>query len=142
MSALKDLYEIIKELLKAAKAVQNQEVVQFAMELQEKFFELREDNEKLTDEIKELKAKLEALEKADLQEEDIEYHQQGYLTIKNEKIKLYYCNFCWKKERKLYPLSQASTRYDYQCANCKSIIDIDVDMGNNSSDDNGQGYFW
>ena len=130
MGAFKDTYDIIKDLLKAAKAVQNQEVVQLAMDLQEKFFELREDNQNLLDEVKALKTKLEEMEKADLLEEDIEYSHRGFFTLKNETHKIPYCSFCWKKEKKLYPLSQFSSWMNFECANCKSKIIVMTDSGN------------
>lgn len=127
MGAFKDTYEIIKDLLKAAKTVQNQEVVQLAMDLQEKFFELREDNEKLLGEIKELKTKLSDLEKADLQEDQIEYSAKGFFVLKGDHKKLPYCSFCWKKEHKVYPLARYGAVYQYQCANCKSKVTVIYD---------------
>lgn len=129
MGAFKDTYDIIKDLLKAAKAVQNQEVVQLAMDLQEKFFELREDNEKLLDEIKDLKTKLSDMEKADLLEENIEYSHRGFFTLKTEKHKIPYCSFCWKKEHKVLPLAQNGGWYSFECAECKNKIIVMTDNG-------------
>ena len=132
MGAFKDIYDTIKELLNIAKAAQNQEVVQLAMDLQENFFELRENNEKILAENKELKAKLEDLEKAVLKEESIEYSERGFFTLRGEK-RIPYCSFCWKKEHKAFPLAQYGAVYQYQCANCKSKVTVMYDDENYSN---------
>ena len=129
MGAFKDTYDIIKDLLKAAKNVQNQEVVQLAMDLQEKFFELREDNDKLLNEIKELKEKIEVLEQAQIKEEEIEYYDTGFVTLKTESYKIPYCSFCWKKEHKLLPLAQYGSWFQYQCSNCGAKINVEDKKG-------------
>ena len=122
MGAFKDTYDIIKDLLKAAKNVQNQEVVQLAMDLQEKFFELREDNDKLLDEIKDLKEKIKILEQAEINETEIEYYDKGFITLKKDSYKIPYCSFCWKKEHKLFPIAQRGTWCQYHCSNCSADI--------------------
>ena len=129
MGAFKDTYDIIKDLLKAAKTVQNQEVVQLAMDLQEKFFELREDNEKLLNEIKELTNKLTVLEEAKVLEADIEYYDKGFLTLRTEEYKIPYCSYCWKKEHKLFPLAQKSGWYQYHCSSCNADIVVMLKNG-------------
>lgn len=126
----KDTYEIIKTLLQAAKKVKNQEVVQLAMDLQEKFFELRENNENLVNEIKELKDKLELLEKSQVIESDIEYSDKGFLTLKTDTYKIPYCSYCWKKEHKLYPLAQRGAWHQYHCACCKCDVVVTSKSGN------------
>lgn len=122
MGVFKDTYDIIKDLLQAAKTVQNQEVVQLAMDLQEKFFELRENNENLVNEIKELTKKLALLEESQVIESDIEYSDRGFLTLKSDTYKIPYCSYCWKKEHRLYPLSQRGSWYQYHCSCCKADI--------------------
>jgi len=57
MSAFKDFYDVLKDLIGLAKKGKNQEVVSMALDLQEKFFELREENDELNSKIKELTEK-------------------------------------------------------------------------------------
>ena len=52
MFSFSDVYTIIKDLVSAAKTAKNQTVLDLAMDLQEKFFELREDNDNLQQQIK------------------------------------------------------------------------------------------
>lgn len=126
MGAFKDTYDIIKDLMKAARAVQNQEVVQLAMDLQEKFFELREDNDNLLKKIKELELKITSLEQIETTENDLEYDVDGTITIKGDSKKILYCGCCWKQEHKLIPLSHLGNGRIYQCGVCKSRIDTEL----------------
>ena len=122
MGTFKDAYDIIKDLLQAAKHVQNQEVVQLALNLQEKFFELREDNDNLLMQIAELKKRIDSLEEAKVKETDIKYYCNGFLTLNTETNKLPYCSYCWKKEHRLYPLAQYGSWFKYRCSSCKAEI--------------------
>ena len=122
MGSFKDFYDILKDLISLARKVKNQEVISLAMDLQEKFFELREDNDELNNQIKELNQKIEDLEKANILENDIEYTDRGFFTIKNENPKIPYCSMCWKRDHKLIPLSQRSAWFQYTCGNCKTNI--------------------
>ena len=122
MSAFKDFYDVLKDLIGLAKKAQNQEVVSMALDLQEKFFELREENDELNSKIKELTEKLNDLEKANVLENDIKYYEKGFLTLNSDKTKIPYCSLCWKKEHKLMPLSQRGSWFQYQCGNCHSNI--------------------
>lgn len=127
MGAFKDTYDIIKDLLKAAKTVQNQEVVQLAMDLQEKFFELREDNDDLEQKIKKLEARISELEQIKVTEDDIKFSQEGYCTLKSDTNKVFYCGCCWRHESKLLPLAHVSAgRNYYQCGNCKTTYFINA----------------
>ena len=55
MGTIKDVYEIVKELIQEAKRIQNQEVVSLAMDVQIKLFDLKEEIEQVKDENKLLK---------------------------------------------------------------------------------------
>lgn len=126
MGAFKDTYDIIKDLLKAAKAVQNQEVVQLAMDLQEKFFELREDNDALEQKIKKLESRISDLEQIKVTEADMVFSEEGYCTLKSDTNKVFYCGCCWGQESKLLPLAHISGRSNYQCGHCKTIFFINA----------------
>ena len=84
MFSLSDIYTIIKDLVSAAKAAKNQAVLDLAMDLQEKFFELREDNDSLQQQIKQLKAEIEELSKVPEIEDKIKYSPKGFFTINDD----------------------------------------------------------
>ncbi len=129
MSAFQNFYDVLKELIKLAKQVRNQEVVDLALDLQEKFFELREENDELNYKIKELVDKLNDLEKANVLEKDIKYYEKGFLTLNTDKIKIPYCSLCWKKEHKLMPLSQRGAWFQYRCGNCHTDVTVMSETG-------------
>ena len=94
----------------------------WTLDLQEKFFELREENDELNSNIKELTEKLNDLEKANVLENDVKYYEKGFLTLNSDKTKIPYCSLCLKKEHKLMPLSQRGAWFQYQCGNCYSDV--------------------
>ena len=130
MSGFKDFYDVLKDLIVLAKKAKNQEVISLAMDLQEKFFELREENDNLNNQIIELQQKIEDLKKAKILEEDIEYSDKGFFTIKKESLKIPYCSMCWKRDHKLIPLSQKGAWFQYACGNCKTDVIVMDDNGN------------
>lgn len=128
MFSLSDIYTIIKDLVSAAKAAKNQAVLDLAMDLQEKFFELREDNDSLQQQIKQLKAEIEELSKVPEIEDKIKYSPKGFFTINDNYPKIPYCSCCWKNEHKLIPLAQCGSWFRYKCGNCKTdVIVMDAD---------------
>ena len=129
MSAFKDFYDVLKDLIGLAKKAQNQEVVSMALDLQEKFFELREENDELNSKIKELTEKLNDLEKANVLENDVKYYEKGFLTLNSDKTKIPYCSLCWKKEHKLMPLSQRGVWFQYRCGNCHTDVAVMSETG-------------
>ena len=122
MSAFSDFYTILKDLVALSKKAKNQELLALAMDLQEKYFSLKEENEELVNQIKELKCQIERLEEANVMEDNIEYSNRGFFTLKTDKTKIPYCSMCWKKEHKLIPISQFQSWYQYKCGNCKNTI--------------------
>jgi len=122
MFSFGDVYAIIKDLLSAAKTAKNQAVLDLAMDLQEKFFELREDNDSLQQQIKQLKTEIEELSKVPEIENKIKYSPKGFFTIKDDNPKIPYCSCCWKNEHKLIPLSQYRSWFEYKCGNCKTEV--------------------
>lgn len=122
MFSFGDVYAIIKDLVSAAKTAKNQAVLDLAMDLQEKFFELREDNDSLQQQIKQLKTEIEELSKVPEIENKIKYSPKGFFTIKDDNPKIPYCSCCWKNEHKLIPLSQYRSWFEYKCGNCKAEV--------------------
>lgn len=129
MSAFKDFYDILKDLVQLAKVAKNQEVLTASMNLQAKFFELREENENLNQELKQLKEKIDQLEKSTLLEDQIEYSTRGFFVIKSEEPKIPYCSMCWKRDHKQIPLSQRNGWFEYTCGNCKTNVVVMDEKG-------------
>ena len=69
-----DVYNGLKDLISLAKKIKNQEIVELSLQLQEQFFELREDNENLNNKIKDLSEEIKNLKKAKVKEKDLEYN--------------------------------------------------------------------
>ena len=129
MFSFGDVYAIIKDLVSAAKTAKNQAVLDLAMDLQEKFFELREDNDSLQQQIKQLKTEIEELSKVPEIENKIKYSPKGFFTIKDDNPKIPYCSCCWKNEHKLIPLSQYRSWFEYKCGNCKTEVVVRSEDG-------------
>lgn len=125
-----DVYNGLKDLISLAKKIKNQEIVELSLQLQEQFFELREDNENLNNKIKDLSEEIKNLKKAKVKEKDLEYNPRGFFTIKGEQPKIPYCSCCWKKDSKLIPLSQYGNWWNYKCGNCNSEVSVMDDKGN------------
>lgn len=123
MGSLKDIYDILKDLMNNAKTLQNQPMINLSMELQASFFELKEEIEKLKDENRELNKLLEKNIKNEEIEKDLELNVKGYYTRNSEQNKIQYCARCWNIERKLMPLNRQTIK-TAKCINCKIIINI------------------
>ena len=54
MGAVKDTYDIIKDLIKEAKKLKNYEFVERAIDIQQRFFDLNSENQDLKNKVKEL----------------------------------------------------------------------------------------
>lgn len=117
-----EAYGVLKDLLKLAQKAKNQEMVCLAMQIQAHLFEMKDESESIKNENKELKEKLQLFENSRILEEELEYNTRGFILKKGEKPPIPYCTFCWRKERKLYPLSQYNSWKDFRCANCNSNI--------------------
>lgn len=129
MSTFSDIYTVIKDLLGVAKKAKNQAIVDLAMDLQEKFFELREDNENLQQQIKQMQEQIEELTKVPEVEDKIQYSPKGFFTLSDENPKIPYCSCCWKFEHKLVPLSQNKNWFQYKCGHCKTDVIVITDDG-------------
>ena len=120
MSALKDVYDIIKELLCLAKAAENQEMASLVVQIQEKYFDIREEIEDIKDENRNLKDTIARMHDDEELEKDLELTEKGYYIRLSEKEKgktIRYCPACWQNLHKLMPftLTHGST---LQCSNC------------------------
>ncbi len=62
MGTVKDTYDIIKDLVSMAKSIRNHEMMQLAMDLQERYFESREEKDNLSKKISNLNEHIRLLE--------------------------------------------------------------------------------
>lgn len=130
MGTFKDIYDILKDLMTEAKRLKNQEMITLSMDLQSMFFDFKEEIEKIKDENKVLKEEIECLKMPSINEDSIEYTQNGFFKLKNENKKIPYCSACWKIDRKLVPLAKSGTWWKYSCPHCKTEFAIVDSHGN------------
>lgn len=131
MGTIKDVYEVLKDLMQVAKEFKNQEMISLAMDLQSMFFEFKEEIENIKDENKTLKEEIEFLKLPIINKDDIVYTQNGFFTLKSEKNKIPYCSACWKLNKKIVPLAKGTKAwYHYSCPCCKVDVSIMDACGN------------
>lgn len=107
MSAVTDIYKLIKDLIDEAKEQKNIELVEKLIDIKLTVTDLKDENELL-------KKKLEI-------NESIERHAEGnYITLKNDSLNIKYCSTCWGKDNKLIQLMDEteSTVYPNNCPVC------------------------
>lgn len=124
MSALKDVYDIIKELLSLAKAAENQEMASLVVQIQEKYFDIREEIEDIKDENRNLKDTIARMHNDEELEKDLELTEQGFYIRISEKergINTMYCAACWQNLHKLMPLVSPDS-YWCICSNCRGKV--------------------
>ena len=124
MSAIKDVYDIIKELLELTKAAENHEMATKVVQIQDKYFEIKEEIEAIKDENRTLKETIARMSKTEELEKDLELTEKGYIIRKSEKERgenKWYCPACWQKEHLLMILVSPSG-YRYRCCNCGAYI--------------------
>ena len=124
MSALRDLYDIIKEFKELVSEYQNEEMSEKLVAIQEGFFELREELADIKDENRALKEEIANLKDISALEEDLELTERGYLIRKSEKEAkkdIHYCMACWQNYKKLMPIVRTIGNVE-QCCNCHSRV--------------------
>lgn len=124
MSAVKDIYDIIKELKSLVKQYQNDEMAEKIVAIQEGFFDIREELENTKEENKRLKEKIARLEDISELEKDLGITARGYIiriSEKNAGKDIHYCAACWKNHKKLIPLVH-TIGTAIQCSNCHALV--------------------
>ena len=120
---LNDLYELIKMTLGLARKIRNQEIVDKIMDIQNAFFEIREENQNKNDKIRELEAKINELQESKVLAEQLIFSPRGFITKQGESPRIPYCSHCWGEHNKLIPLSQlTSNPIKYNCATCHTTV--------------------
>lgn len=124
MGTLKDVYDIIKDLRALAKKHKDEEMAERIVEIQDAFFEFREELADLKDENRQLVEKIKQLEDTSELEKDLELQPGGYYIRKSEKEQgknHIYCAACWQNHKKLMPIV-STIGVARQCSNCHTVI--------------------
>lgn len=124
MSAVKDIYDIIKELKSLVKEYQNDEMAEKVVAIQEGFFDIREELENVKEENKRLKDEIAQPKDISELEKDLEITAGGYIIRVSDKIAgkdIRYCAACWQNHKKLMPLVH-TIGHTIQCSNCHTVV--------------------
>jgi len=121
MGTIKDVYDVIKDLRDFAVEQANTPFYDKVIVIQSAFFdmreeinELKEEKQKLTNEIEEGKKKNEAIN-------DIILNNKGYFTKKSDNDNLIYCTKCYAVDNIIIPMTQTgSNSNSYLCSKCGS----------------------
>lgn len=118
MSIVGEAYEILKDLKVLSDKRKDKEILNKAMELQNKLYELKEENENLKSQIAEFENTTEL-------EKDLELLQSGVYIRKSEKEAgkdIRYCPACFRNHHKLYPIVSGNLHRNRFCSNCGTPI--------------------
>lgn len=93
MSAVMDVYQLIRDLIEEAKKVQNANMVSQLIEIKLALSTIQDENRKLKEQLN--------------QQEQIVRHSDGnYITLKDDELHIQYCSTCWGKEKMLIQLNE------------------------------------
>lgn len=118
MSIVGEAYEILKDLKLLSDKHKDKEILNKVIELQNKFYELKEENENLKSQIAEYENTAEL-------EKDLELLPSGVYIRKSEKEAgkdIRYCPACFRNRHKLYPIVSGNLRRNRFCSNCNTPI--------------------
>lgn len=118
------IYDAFKDAISIAQKADNIDLYHRLLDLSSQAIELQNKVYELTEENRSLKIKIDELQSSNIVEEDIELLPQGYLIRKSEKdsgIDIRYCAACWQNFRKLMPYTKSIGR-TLQCNNCHNVI--------------------
>ncbi len=118
MSVIGEAYEILKDLKSLSDKCRDKEIYDKVLELQSKFYEMKEENETL-------RGKISELENVTELEKDLEILPTGLFIRKSEKESgknVKYCASCFRKFHQLYPIVRGSLASNYFCSNCKISV--------------------
>jgi len=122
MSAIKDVYDIIKELKGLVEEYQDAKMSEKLIEIQSCFFDIREEMDDIKDENKELKEQIKRMNDNSELEKDLQLEPQGFYIRKSDtEGGNKYCVACWQNHKKLMPLSKSIGR-SLHCVNCDCTI--------------------
>lgn len=118
MSVVGDICDLLKELKGLSDKYKDEKMSSKLFEIQSKFYELKEENEKL-------KSRILELENIKDLEQDLELLSNGLYIRKSENAQgknIYYCSSCLNNYKKLYPIVSGNLHSNYFCSNCKMSV--------------------
>ena len=93
MSAVMDVYQLIRDLIEEAKKAQNGDMVSQLINIKLALSDIQDENRTLKKELEQL--------------QNIERHSGGnYITLKDDELHIQYCSTCWGSDRKLIQLKE------------------------------------
>ncbi len=102
------LYEVIKDCINVAQKADNIPLVQNLIDAQKQILDLINENDMLKRENKELKENK-------MRMENIERHEDAFITLKNDQKGLIYCSCCFDKDNKLVQAQTDKEDGKYWC---------------------------
>ncbi len=91
MSAVMDVYQLIRDLIEEAKKAQNLDMVSQLIDIKLELSNIQDENRTLKKELEQL--------------QNVERHVDGnYITLKDEELHIQYCSTCWGNDRKFIQL--------------------------------------
>ena len=119
-----DVYGIIKALRDLVQEYHDAAMSEKLAEIQNYFFDIREEMENIKEENRALKLENEQLKASNVLEEDLELTTHGYYIRKSEQAQgkdVRYCPACWQNYKKLMPIVNTIANAK-QCTNCHTVI--------------------
>lgn len=122
MGAMKDAFDIAKELISTAKGmadtIQATEFCSKLLDLQSMILDAREENQQLKDQIDELKQKIEELKKNDLPS-GTKWSVGGIgMYVDSNGKKNYICRHCYEDLHRIFHTKMIDDTY-FECPKCK-----------------------
>lgn len=97
MSAVMDVYQLIKDLIEEAKKTRNDSMVSQLIDIKLALSDLQDENKKLKEQLE--------------QQQQIVRHLDGnYITLKDDELNVQYCSTCWGREKVLIQLDAEEDR--------------------------------
>lgn len=118
------IYDAFKDVMSVAQKADNIDLYHKLLDLSAQAVEMQNKVYELTEENRKLKLRISELQKARDIEEDLELLPEGYLIRKSEKEKgknTAYCAACWQNYKKLMPYTRTIGN-KRQCNNCHSLL--------------------
>ena len=107
-------YDALKDVIGIAQKSDNIELYRQLLDLGNQAIEMQAEIAALREENAELK-------RVRVQEEDIVYHLDAYVTKRTDNIPIKYCAACWVDKQKLVPMQDVGMA-NYKCPLCHSHI--------------------
>ena len=94
---IKDIYQLIRDLIDEAQKQRNLEFVDKLIEVKKAFSELQDENKELTD-------------KLDMRNRIIRHEEGEYVTLNGDLANIFYCSTCWGQSSKLIQINKGTMK--------------------------------